>query len=494
MFGTMTRNKFNEAINETTGNVLFLRRVGLVVVVCSLEYSLLTGFHLAKYAALPAVAVEMKQQEQQVSSSHPAATPTRRFDPFTDLQLTTSTTFAYSQHRCVEQPASDLPAFVGRTCMFTNLYFEPSSGKFHYYVSPTEEGLEDFSELTTATGYIHRDQLTKTHGIKNLEFRPIVHFNNETVQAPATVTVVAAPSSLSFFNKYPVFLLYKLSYDFNFGHFVFDDLLSLFAMMDIFGLLQDATKQHQHVPMFLDKHADPFYRCSPARRWTKCMKSMKRFVPDLLGMQINNDRVFSVSNAFANNVSDNKLAPALVRLPTAVVGAGRLAHYSCQGDCTIHRNVYRARQWIFQNVFGPNETHSLQPVTVPLITMVLPVGNSHPGVEWFESIAPAVQAQFPHPGMVQLVDMATLTVPEQLLLASRSAVYITNHGGGSATSLFLQSGSTVLLFADKKTREDDDLYDSLGYLHCEWLLANQTEPEVVIRQVKRALDRLGFIV
>jgi hypothetical protein len=105
---------------------------------------------------------------------------------------------------------------------------------------------------------------------------------------------------------------------------------------------------------------------------------------------------------------------------------------------------------------------------------------------------PALQQRF-GTNLVTVIDMATLSVAEQALLAARSAVYLTNHGGGSASSVFLQRGSTCLLFHEIAIRHDESFYGSQGYMHTHWLFVPETTVDIVVKFVERGLARLNLL-
>ena len=84
-------------------------------------------------------------------------------------------------------------------------------------------------------------------------------------------------------------------------------------------------------------------------------------------------------------------------------------------------------------------------------------------------------------GVSASLDLATLSVEEQALTVAKSKVFISNHGGGSASSLFLQTGATLILFfsVDRIGKRDDTLYDSIGYFRTDWMSVKSTAEEVL---------------
>ena len=63
-------------------------------------------------------------------------------------------------------------------------------------------------------------------------------------------------------------------------------------------------------------------------------------------------------------------------------------------------------------------------------------------------------------------------IKQQIEEISQAQVYLTNNGGGSASSLFLPPGSTVVLFHQVQgPKRDVDWYANQGYLDYTFLQA-----------------------
>ena len=65
--------------------------------------------------------------------------------------------------------------------------------------------------------------------------------------------------------------------------------------------------------------------------------------------------------------------------------------------------------------------------------------------------------------------MAKLSFKEQAELALDTAVFVTNHGGGSSTSVFLPRGASVLLYHTPNVKFDRRYYETLSYLRTVWI-------------------------
>lgn len=285
----------------------------------------------------------------------------------------------YTSHRCVHHSITDhpdptrfgIPDYVGRSCQFRNLYFRPFDCTFHYYASPLQSRLVGenttalLKQITTSKGYVPRSLYNKPkrrHEFvfaesRNASFTPKLHLfdsNSSEIDHSNVVSVAALRNQ-----KMPVFLLYKLSYVFNFGHFVFDDLLSLFSLLDIFGYASDEVGNpslstiYQHIPVtFPNEEHDFFYRCNHHSRWKECVEMYKRVAP-LMGVQPvqeQNDDILSMKHLFRQSHHENPRI--FVQLPVVLVGTGDLAYFGCTGPCGAQRvsRIYCMRAWVFSKI------------------------------------------------------------------------------------------------------------------------------------------------
>jgi hypothetical protein len=426
-----------------------------------------------------------------------------------------SGTSLYSFHKCVEhQTETHVPDYVGRTCHLRNIYFQRSDQSFHYYASPQEskawgspEALQN--ELAVSASYWHYGH---NKPVKNMGVVWNVHLNTSLPSKSwvALVNQSQAPSDHdSRTDPLPVFLFYRYSYAFNIGHLFWDDVLSLFTMLDYFGYAfpdeyttpgsGGQTFNIQHIPIHLDS-ADPFFRCGPPNfRWDICGPMIKKMYPTLVGVQpvdmngtldsMRSGNLFQPGGPGGSAVSDTN---AMIRLPVVIAGPGQLAQFGCWGACPTQwtGRLYRFRNWVIRNALGPNFDETIELEERPLphkILVSLPVGNTHENVEWFGDIVPALQERYGNES-VTVVDLATFSMEEQIRLVLSTQVLLTNQGGGSMTSTFLRRGSTLLLF---HTGGMFDLffYKAQGYIHTKWLPATKTPVEKVLDFVELGLQR-----
>lgn len=436
-------------------------------------------------------------------------------NPFTDFKLSPSTNNndnklpPFSSFHCVQADQSGYPDYQARTCEYRNLYYSPSDQSFHYYARPHEiheyHNTTDLADaMTVADGFLRWDKLSlggletvSTTGVKfTYDWKPTI----ETDFAATKYSTIASPSN-------PVFVLYLPSYSFNLGHLVFDDLLSIFAMLHLFAYALDSD--HQPVPFFIERpneamginfgSRDPFWRCHPdhADRWSKCIKLWSRIYPSLLGvtpdpktgdiMRTGNWMRGSVAIGEYNAAKSAKLdirkegdlntlqSGDYVLLPTVVYGPGRLANWACKGECTIGRGLWlwEFRRYLLGNILG-KKLAQREAQNQGFITISLPVGTTHANkVTYFEDVIETAKKRFGSE-RVKAVDMAKLSMPEQAQLVRESTVYLTNHGGGSASAVFLPRGATLIIYhgigrQGEPKMLDRHFWNSLGYARVLWV-------------------------
>ena len=396
----------------------------------------------------------------------------------------------FTSHRCASHITDEItPSYVGRTCIFSNVYYEPSAKAFHYFASPQESRLyKDAQELqetiTVASGYYFSES-TKKRNDDAMKFAFTAHLNETIPKSALTVVIRDKPHT-----TIPTFLLYHMSYSFNPGHILWDDILSFFTMLDFFQLASERDV-YQPVPLHMGHLPDPFYRCNPPKfRWDICGKMVSKLYPSLSGVDVvskENGDAFRVGNAFA----DKTLSSSMIRLPLVIAGQGRLAEYGCsRAECATHwtGRLYRFRQWTLENIFGGERQAAIeQNVPATHITVALPVGNSHEGVLWFEDIIPALQQQFGNE-TVRVVDFASLSLQDQARLAIATKVLLINAGGGSMTATFLPRGSTIILF-HPGSWNDATFYNAQGYINVVWQSTADNETEKILDYVQVGLER-----
>ncbi len=445
------------------------------------------------------------------------------------------------------------PDFVSRTCQFKNLYFHRHLRTFHYFVSPAEEQLmtrleknatvsiQDIlqNKMTVSWSFIATKHVRKL-AVKRFRFgdwdyfkwHPKLHFERRSNTSINTDSSNPKNSrcwrDLSWSHRQPpssnnkqkhVFLLYHPSYSFNFGHFLLDDVATWFQMLLNFGHIHldatttttarnnhnnDATTSIPLPVMVQHQSGDALFRCSPShKQWHTCVGMYQRLLPSLLRVQWGeNIDILRTENLFQDLAQHQQLSELvkttcprrwnMIRLDQVIVGSGRLAHYSCDGSCSIGRVTWMPlfRQWMLQQLFiergessSSPQRPSLDRVADPAhdyITFSLPFNSTRgSGLSNFSDIIQAAQALY-GPRRVQVVNLANMTLSEQAWLVLHSCIFVTYEGGGSHTSIFLPPGGTVVLYNSNSiyTRRkfqafhrDRTWYDTMSQVQKVWVSA-----------------------
>jgi hypothetical protein len=447
------------------------------------------------------------------------------FDSFSDLTFAplkeSATTSHYSSFHCVgtgtmtknrQSEVDSLmlhrPNYVSRACYYRNLYYRPSDQSFHYFSTKAESNMWNEAKLAGNKSYNElqsRMQVTianvpdsKTVQVPGtrlehfnfIPWRPILHQDESPV---SNVTMVGTANSH--------FLLYQPYHGFNLGHLIWDDFLSLFSLLDLFHKSEDPTVQA--VPLFVELPnkkkkknyggPDNLYRCSPHNfvKWNMCVKMYKRAFPSLMGILpdscsgdiLRTGNWLLGENAIGvwrndqpqchNNMNRTNLAPSdYVLLPHVMAGTGRLGQFSCGDDCSIGRGpqFYRFRNYMLRNVLGTKRASELSKrPPVGYITFFISTNSSRPGkVYAFDEEIRLTKEKYGEQA-VEVVAMSTMTMAEQVELAANSAVFLTNHEGGGVMSMFLEKGSSVLVFWHDQMRFDHPFYESAGYFRTTYI-------------------------
>ena len=444
------------------------------------------------------------------------------FDPFLDIAFeAVDGAPEYSSVHCVATGTRDIhlqsdadsyngrrPNFVSRTCHYRNLYYRISDQSFHYYASPSEVRAREEAISAgnlSASELISRTEVSLGHASEHFEpkrlskfhitpWKPEFHssWNGSTTAISRATANTPADAA---------FLLYQPFHSQNIGHFVWDDLLSLFSMMDLFDMAEGSV---QPIPLFVelpDKHSrtnyngpDNQWRCSPSNhlKWKNCVKVYRKLFPQLFGFATDcSGDVLRTGNWLRGEESIGvwryqakeacattrpNLAPPdndYILLPQVLAGTGRLNFFGCEGDCSVGRGpqFYRFRNYLLRHLFGPGKACRMDQEESPAgyITFSLPIASSRPDqVYMFEQEIAWARAKYGH-DMVKVVDMASIPMQDQADLVRNSAVFLTNHGGGGVVSIFLSKNAGVLVFWHADRRFEHNFYESAGYFRTTWV-------------------------
>lgn len=231
---------------------------------------------------------------------------------------------------------------------------------------------------------------------------------------------------------------------------------------------------------------DPLYHCAGPgnwKKWAMCVQGYKQWFPPLFQIQpdcsgdilrtgnwllgeekIGMWRQQEKQSCHRQEERSNLPPSPWLLLPEALVGIGRLTYYGCEGGCSIGRGpqFYQFRTFLLRNLFGNDQGWFLaKQAPYGHIVFSLSKNSSRPkDVYHFEWEIQAAVAKY-GADVVKVVNMANYDLRKQARIAMNSAVYITNHGGVGATSIFVQQKTSVFVYWHGLQRMDENYYESL---------------------------------
>lgn len=426
----------------------------------------------------------------------------------------------YSSHSCVAADHSTRRRdSVSRTCHFRNLYYYIPNKTWHYYPNPTEQAVlangdakED--EMDTAIWHVREGDVNITVIKNSRPWRPEVHLDSGDPTsgglrptALPLAKVVATNNGLK-----PVFVLYRGTMP-NYGHFIWDDFLSIYSQLDLMDLADDDSI----LPIpFVDDPKTYFggsYCLHNSLVYEKCVKFWKKLYPDLWNIDTDcSGDIVRTGNWLQGNRAigkwdrhgrqacgdyrdelTNSVDTEYVVIPHVTVGSGRLALFSCYGECTLGRGpqLYRFRNYLMRRMLG--EAPKATPIN-GYITFSLAYGASRGKgeVSFFEEEIEAARQRYGEEA-VRAVDFANMTLKEQGILIGNSAALFTNHGGGSASTVFLPKGSSAFVYWRGQMR-DHEFYRSVAYFTTQWIGYDARENvERTMRLLDMEIQKTGVL-
>ncbi len=461
----------------------------------------------------------------------PLFNPWRDF-VFSDLTITNKTDH-YSSHSCVAAASTDRRKdHVSRTCHYQNLYYHVPTKKWHYFPNPSERLVfqrdrNRVNDMDVNIWHVREAFVDKLVDRISVPYRPEVHLvdaiprgaelrkdsydDQEAVSSTGQVdqhsqrtpsgtilqhsrptftqnkTVVLSMSN----GMRPIFVVYKGSMA-NFGHFIWDDYLSIYSQLDLLDLADD--DQVMPIPFVQDDNlGGSFCSADNGYVYKECTGFMKRMYPSLWNIDTDcSGDVVRTGNwlqgtrsigawsqhphercgDYRDNIT-NVIDAEYVLVPNVTVGSGRLALFSCYGDCTLGRGpqLFRFRNFLMRRMLG--HAHAINPKGYITFSLAHGASRGKGEVSFFENEIAAAKLRYGEQA-VKAVDLATLTLEAQAELIANSAVLFTNHGGGSASTVFLPKGASAFLYWAGQQR-DIEFYRSVAYFRTEWIESRERQ-------------------
>ena len=114
-------------------------------------------------------------------------------------------------------------------------------------------------------------------------------------------------------------------------------------------------------------------------------------------------------------------------------------------------------------------------------------------IDFRDEIAAVRGLQLPNGTVtIPITHLVTLPILRQLEVASSTAIYISAAGGGTFPAYFLPRGATLILYGDKDSYLDFDLFNNYGQVRVHWMLltSRHNDMEVLLALIRDKLETL----
>jgi hypothetical protein len=287
---------------------------------------------------------------------------------------------------------------------------------------------------------------------------------------------------------------------------IWDDFLSLYTLLDVF----DRTEDRVMLSQMMRPVTDDFEEQSPP----EAEDLIAKFLGVFGGEHANYD--LRTMEEFALNLKQKKKSlrtakqkegnPIVVCAAHAVTGSGTMSdhgeshwHGQIKSDFDLPLNmgrggVFRRYRHFMMNNMGVDSRAPIQ--KKPHYNIVVAAGSSNKkdraDVDFTNQIHALNQA-FKNRAQIVVHDLASMSVKQQMELASTTAVYVTVVGGGSVTGYFLPKGASVFLYYGSK-KLDWDFWNNFPDVNVHWMPLKDRDAKhdliSLVELVGRELDYL----
>jgi hypothetical protein len=451
-----------------------------------LIYGVGFGFLLTQ-VILP-IFFHLQIEKDESSNLGPPGTSKKADGFFNKIPVSLETKPFHSTVHCVGETHQESTAWMYRSCHFSYMCFDTNSSEFVLVASPHEQGLQKklipnsfvstSTNTTVALGGINPRWKGKdfNQGIHKVEWFPRILPKppKEYYMLPSSVLLIPFHSFAAH----------------NVGHLLWDDFLPIYTLLQMFGLTGMSKLMLRAV---LPPGHLLYGTCEMRRnKAKKCASNFEKFLP-LLGID---PQTFSTTRDVSLAATFGKRSvPQYVCAKQGVAGLGMLTDHGDndhgwapelkQGMAAPVQNVAKGPLlYNFRNFM----VHNLGlPLVPPAQTKFRIVLSAHSSRDLARDVS--FDNQFRHlsnafpAAAVETVELANLTLKEQVEVVSTTAIFVTTCGGGAMTATFLPRGATLILFYQATggfdfaqfnqtggpAYLDWDLFNNAAYLRVHWL-------------------------
>eukprot|EP00980_Cylindrotheca_fusiformis_P026498 scaffold16300_cov150-Cylindrotheca_fusiformis.AAC.9 len=376
-------------------------------------------------------------------------------------------------------------ADVYRSCHMEQICFDMNQSRFFLEMPPLNNDLLPQDVVTTWPNNRTAELLMgQTLGFprKDVWFPRILRGDEAEGQRQREAHYYALDSNVVWLPYYPMQPNVN-----NPGHLLWDYWLPLYTLLEMFHLEDKAL-----LLTTVEK------KCIATERDLKCYKMTTKFLP-LLGVDPSTFASTANSRLVPKDNPEARPSSSLICAKQAVAGIGMLTDHGINKHGQNLRDYERPHNngrgpmfWNFRNFMlgkmGVAKTRRPFQITFSTFSSLNP--SRRRGFERQIEIANTLYPPNNKEGIiVRSIAMAELTLEEQLSTAQDSAVFISVMGGSTSTAMFLQEGTSLVLYyndiddfakgADEPmaNRMDWDFWNNASYLRMHWMSIRSMDEE-----------------
>jgi hypothetical protein len=153
----------------------------------------------------------------------------------------------------------------------------------------------------------------------------------------------------------------------------------------------------------------------------------------------------------------------------------------------------RLRNYMLSNVGLPTETKLQAPFQITF--SINSSRNQKRRIDFRDEIAAVMGGGLQLPNGTVTVSsshVVSLPIMKQLEVAAKTAIYISAAGGGTVPAYFLPRGATLILYGDRDSYLDFDLFNNYGQVRVHWmsLTSRHNDTNILLALIRDELDTL----
>lgn len=366
-------------------------------------------------------------------------------------------------------------SWMYRSCLYRNLCFDVSTNEFVLFQSPINKRMvssnpdthflsSSFNNTVSLGGFVSAWR----NGKSRLKWSPKIVDSSELLTS-GYYELVGDTVMIPF---------HTLAAQ-NIGHFLWDNLLPIYALQSLFGL---SDKKLVLLRYMLD--GKQLYLSCEGRFVEGCERNFERLLP-MVGVSRSSfsstqDAVLKLTNGEerkSNYVCSSLGAAGIGHLTDhGLLNHGkRVSDYEHMHNYGRGPTLFDFRNYILKNL---NMQHLPDRIssTLPLrISFSVHSSNRDHRNLGFEAQIAALKSLSDPKMLVNAYQFSELSMEQEIEIVAQSAILVTACGGGAASSMFLPRGASLIMFYSghkeriPNAKLDYDYVNNMGYVRTHWL-------------------------